>query len=232
MKVLILHSRSWQLSLFKKNVFDSSNTERGRRRRRRKETSLFRILLLLRASSHFHPFPPSPTPDSSLYRCSHKSHNAPVIITPTTVYLQPVAWRGASLSLSLSLCLPLSLLPLFFSAFLPRFLLHVPFLYFFSPSLVISFLLHLSPVTPSSLLYPAVSSLYCNSCFLLFVLSCLHPQFKNSSTKEAKLTQYHHKSTNGFFLERMAKHYNDGGQELCFFNPVHSNGSQLRQLVD
>lgn len=65
------------------------------------------ILLLLKASSHFHPFPPSPTLDSSLYHCSHKSHNAPVIITPTPVYLKPVAWRGASLSLSL--CLPLSL---------------------------------------------------------------------------------------------------------------------------
>lgn len=99
-------------------IFSFSNREREK-----KDASLFRILLLLRASSHFHPFPPSPTPDSSLYRCSHKSHNAPVIITPTPVYLQPVAWRGASLSLCLFHCLPHSLLPLFFFAFLPLFLL-------------------------------------------------------------------------------------------------------------
>lgn len=91
--------------------------------------SLFRILLLLRASSHFYPFPPSPTPDSSLYRCSHKSHNAPVIITPTPVYLQPVAWRGASLSLSR--CLLLSLSP-------PPLLLCSPFL-FSSSSPLLSF---------------------------------------------------------------------------------------------
>lgn len=98
-----------------------SQTRRGRR-----EASLFRILLLLRASSHFHPFPPSPTPDSSLYHCSHKSHNAPVIITPTPVYLQPVAWRGASLSLSVyvSLSSPsCSLIPLFLSC--PFFFLHL-----------------------------------------------------------------------------------------------------------
>lgn len=105
-------------------------TERGRKKN---DTSLFRILLLLRASSHFHPFPPSPTPDSSLYRCSHKSHNAPVIITPTPVYLQPVAWRGASLSLSLCLPLSLTLHPLFFSVFPPSS--------YFILSLVISFLL-------------------------------------------------------------------------------------------
>lgn len=142
-----------------------------------KKTSLFRILLLLRASSHFHPFPPSPTPDSSLYRCSHKSHNAPVIITPTPVYLQPVAWRGASLSLSLSLSTSLSPPPLLL-CFPSSFSSSCPFSFFFSPSLVISFLLHLSPVTPSSRLYPAVSSLYCNSCFLLFVLSCLYPHFE------------------------------------------------------
>lgn len=78
-------------------------------RKNEKDASLFRIFLLLGASSHFHPSPPAPTPDSSLYRCSHKSHNAPVIITPTPVYLQPVAWRGASLSLSL--CLSTSLCP-------------------------------------------------------------------------------------------------------------------------
>lgn len=80
-------------------------------------------------SSHFYPFPPSPTPDSSLYRCSHKSHNAPVIITPTPVYLQPVAWRGASLSLSR--CLLLSLSP-------PPLLLCSPFL-FSSSSPLLSF---------------------------------------------------------------------------------------------
>lgn len=83
--------------------YDFSNTGGGG------EVHASSILLLLKASSHFHPFPPSPTPDSSLYHCSHKSHNAPVIITPTPVYLKPVAWRGASLSLSL--CLPLSLFP-------------------------------------------------------------------------------------------------------------------------
>lgn len=93
-----------------------------------KDASLFQIFLLLGASSHFHPSPPAPTPDSSLYRCSHKSHNAPVIITPTPVYLQPVAWRGASLSLSLclstSLCPPppFSLLSFLLLVFLPSFL--------------------------------------------------------------------------------------------------------------
>lgn len=111
--------------------------------------SLFRILLLLRASSHFYPFPPSPTPDSSLYRCSHKSHNAPVIITPTPVYLQPVAWRGASLSLSRCLLLSLSspsssllsfLIFFFFPPSVIFLLLQVSFL--FSRSLPLYVLFH------------------------------------------------------------------------------------------
>ncbi len=117
---------------FHLNFFSSdfSNTDGGEEEERKKDASLFRILLLLQASSHFHPFPPSPTPDSSLYRCSHKSHNAPVIITPTPVYLQPVAWRGASLSLSLFLSTSLSPPPLLLC-------FPVPFLFFLS---VMSFL--------------------------------------------------------------------------------------------
>lgn len=70
------------------------------------------IIILLRASAHFHPSPP----DSSLYRCSHKSHNAPVIISPTPVYLPASCLEGGvSLSSpSSSLLLSLTSLSLFF----------------------------------------------------------------------------------------------------------------------
>lgn len=121
------------------------------------------ILLLLKASSHFHPFPPSPTLDSSLYHCSHKSHNAPVIITPTPVYLKPVAWRGASLSLSLFLSVCLSLFPpplpcCSFSHYLSFFVLFISYIK-----------LLLSPILSScfSLIacLPLISSLCFRSCW-------------------------------------------------------------------
>lgn len=136
---------------------DFSNIQRGRRRRRRRErmeVSLFRILLLLQASSHFHPFPPSPTPDSSLYCCSHISHNAPVIITPTPVYLQPVARRGASLSLSF--CLSTSLSSSSSFSLLPVF----PQLSFSFFSVMSSVFLYLSSTTQFSIVFHCLYSIF------------------------------------------------------------------------
>lgn len=75
------------------------------------------IIILLRASAHFHPSPP----DSSLYRCSHKSHNAPVIISPTPVYLPASCLEGG-----VSLSSPSSSLLLSLTS-LSLFLFHPPF---------------------------------------------------------------------------------------------------------